>query len=770
MFCDLVDSTRLAGELDPEDMRDLVVAYHRMCGGAIAEHSGFVANYLGDGVLAYFGYPEAHEDDARLAVAAAVAIVRAVAGLRAGSGREDLDVRVGLHTGEVVVADTGTDDARQEHDVVGEAPNVAARLQSAAAPGSVLISERTSQLVEGFYALDSVGPLTLKGVARPLHAFRVIGETGARTRLDALATRGLTSLVGRDSEMGELLEHWDAVVAGGGRVALLSGEPGIGKSRLAHELCERASVAGGRTLRLRSSPYNTNSVLFPFVEHPLRVAGANHGENDDRLERLEAHLAGLGLHAESAAPLIAQLLAIPAGERYPPSSDSPLRRKRRTLDLLFAWLLAQSGRQPLLLVVEDVQWVDPTTRELLARFFAADPVQPVLLVLTFRTGFAPPWAHRSHVHHMALERLERTAIQAMVQDLTGGRPLPARLEAEIGARTDGVPLFVEEVTHAVLESGCVEERSGGLVAAATLPERLVPSTLRESLMARLDGLGEARAVAQVLSVVGREAPFELLRVVSQLDDTELEVGLDRLVDTDLVRRRHSAAGTSYVLKHWLIQDVAYESLLRSSRRRYHARIADALPVELPEIADTQPEFVAHHLLLAGRDSEAIADLHRAGELAHRRSASTGAIEHITHALDLLRRQPDSPERQHRELTLLLALGAPLTAAKGYSAPRWSASTAARGRSVTSSATTRRRSSSARCTGRGACTCFAPTTPVRWSSPGSCCGSRRRARAPRSSPPPTARSGARCSTWATIRPRPPGISSASSPRRRSNVPA
>jgi class 3 adenylate cyclase/predicted ATPase len=669
MFCDLVDSTRLAGELDPEDMRDLVVAYHRACAAAIAEHSGFVGKYLGDGVLAYFGYPEAHEDDARLAVAAGLAIVEAVADLRDRSGREDVDVRVGLHTGEVVIAGMGA--GEHEHDVVGEAPNVAARLQSAATPGSVLISDRTRELVEGFFALESVGELALKGVARPLHAFRAAGHTGARTRLDAVAGRGLTPLVGRGAEVRELLAHWDAVAAGSGRVVLLSGEPGMGKSRLARELCERASAAGGRTLRLRSSPYNTNSMLFPFVEHLLRVVGANqHDQTEaaDRLERLESLLAGVGSRAEDTAPLLAELLAIPTGDRYPPSSDSPLRRKRRMLEVLFAWLLGQSTRESLLLVVEDVQWIDPTTLELITRFFGPDPVPHVLLVLTLRTGFVPPWAHRPHVHHMALERLEGTAIHAMVQELTGGRLLPAQLEAQIGARTDGVPLFVEEVTHAVLESGALEPGPGGLVAAATLPERLVPSTLRESLMARLDGLGEARAVAQVLSVVGREAPFELLRAASQLDDNELEAGLDRLVDTDLVRRRHSTAGSSYVLKHWLIQDVAYESLLRSSRRRYHGRIADALPLELPEIVETQPEFVAHHLVQAGRESDAIGYLHRAGEQAHRRSANTEAIEHITHALELVKAQPDSPDRRQLELRLLIALGAPLTGAKGYSVP------------------------------------------------------------------------------------------------------
>jgi class 3 adenylate cyclase/predicted ATPase len=670
MFVDLVDSTRFAGELDPEDMRDLLKAYHSACATAIAEHAGFLAQLLGDGVLAYFGYPEAHEDDARLAIAAGTAIVQAVRALRVRFGREDIDARVGLHTGEVVVYDTALAEARLEHDIVGETPNIAARLQAAAAPGSVIISDRTRELVEGFYALESLGKLDLKGVVRRVTAYRVLGPTEARTRLDAVVGRGLTPLVGRDAELEELLDHWDDVSSGLGRAVLLSGEPGIGKSRLAHELRACVSRDGSPALRLRCSPYNTRSTLFPFVEYLLKVVGGENdaGEHAHRLDRLEAHLADLGMDPAMNAPPLAELLAIPADGRYPASSDSAARRKRRTLAVLFGWLLANAATDPLLLIVEDVQWLDPTTTELLARFFGPDPVPGVMLLLTHRTEFVPPWAHRGHIRHLALERLGRDAIRAIVGELTGGRPLPAELEGAIGDRTDGVPLFVEEVTHAVLESGCVEERAGRLVAAATLPERLVPSTLRESLMARLDGLGEAREVAQILSVVGREASFELLRTVSQLDDTELETGLDRLVETDLVRRRDAPAGTIYMLKHWLVQDVAYESLLRSSRRRYHERIAKALPSELPEIVETQPEFMAHHLIRAGQNRDAIAYLHRAGELAYRRSANTEAIEHLTRALSLLREQSQSAERDQLELTLLIALGAALTAAKGYSVP------------------------------------------------------------------------------------------------------
>ena len=663
LFSDLVESTRLASELDPEDLRELVQAYQTACSEAITSRLGFVAQYLGDGVLAYFGYPQAHEDDARLAVSAGIAIVDSVRELRRSFGLPDLEVRVGIHTGEVVVGGTALGSAGRDQDIaIGETPYITARLQGAARPGSVLISDHTRELVEGFYLLEGVGELTLKGVARPVAAFQVQGATPARTRLDAIAERGLTPLFGREDELGVLLTSWDEVGEGEARVVLLSGEPGVGKSRLAYELCLRAERAGRSALRRRCAPYNARSALVEIV---------GRAETEDeacRLDRLEAHLAELGMEPEADAALLAELLAIPTDTRYQSSPDSPERRKRRTLEALFRWLLAQAGGKPSIVVVEDIQWVDPTTLELLSRYFGAEPVPGVLLLLTHRADYVAPWPDRPRVSHMVLEPLGRDAIHSIINELTGGRALPPELEAQIDLRSDGIPLFVEEVTQAVLESGSVEERSGRLVAAATLPERIVPSTLRESLMARLDGLGEAQELARLLSVIGREASFELMRVVSDLDDGELESGLDRLVETDLVRRRHAPSGTVFVFKHWLVQDVAYESLLRSARRRYHERIARVLPDELPEIVQTQPEFVAHHLISAGLDDEAIVYLQRAGELAHRRSANDEAIEHLGRALELVRQQPPSADRDERELSLLLAVGAPLTAARGYSVP------------------------------------------------------------------------------------------------------
>jgi class 3 adenylate cyclase/predicted ATPase len=667
MFTDLADSTRLAGELDPEDMRDLYQAYQAACAEAIARHAGYLAHYMGDGILAYFGFPEAHEDDARLAVAAGLDIVEAAAGLRGRLGRADIAVRVGVHTGEVVVAAMGAGDRRQEHDVVGETPNVAARLQGAAGRDKVVISGATRELVEGWFELEDLGDIALKGVSRPVGAFRVARATAAATRLDAGAGRGLTPLVGRAAELEQLLDAWGETSDRSGRVVLLSGEPGIGKSRLAHELHQRVVAAGDRAVRMRCSPYHRNSALFPLFG-PLERAVPREGDPAERLTRLERELGALGLPLPETLPLIADLLSIPYPGGDAAGADSAQRRKRRTLDALHAWLLAQGEGRPLLLVVEDAHWLDPSTLELLGRFFGAEPVDGALLLVTHRDEFVPPWPHRPHVRRLALQRLAAAAVRDVVDRLTAGRPLPEAVEGQIALRAGGVPLYVEELTRAVLESGAVEERGGRLVAAGTLPERLVPSTLRESLMARLDRLGGAREVAQVLAVQGREVGADFLAEVSLLDRDELEAGLERLVEAGLVRTRRAPEGATYVYKHWLVRDVAYESLLRSTRRRYHERTAAELARGWYGVADSRPEIIGQHLLAAGLDDRAISYLRRAGELANRRSATTEAITHLTTALELLRARPAGPERDRDELTLLLALGVPLTATKGYSAP------------------------------------------------------------------------------------------------------
>jgi len=664
LFADLADSTRLAGELDPEDMRDLIREYQARCAEAIGQNSGYAARFVGDGVLAYFGYPEAHEDDARLAALAGLKIVAASADLRARLGRDDIAVRVGIHTGEVVVATMGASPRGQANDVVGETPNVAARLQAMAAPDEIVISGDTRELVEGWFELEDLGARQFKGVGRPIAAHRVTAPTAAATRLDARVDR-LTPLVGRERERDELLEAWHEC-AGGGRVVLLSGQPGIGKSRLAHELHEHVVAAGHRAVRLRCSPYHRNSALYPLLR-PLERAVPSDGTPAERRARLEAELERCGLARAGIAALLAELLAIPSGEA-PSGEESAQRRKRRTLDALQAWLVAQGDGRPLLVVVEDVHWIDPSTLELLGRFFAPEPVEGVLLLVTHRDEFVPPWPHRSFVRRLALDHLRPAAVHEVVGRLTGGRPLPEAVEGQIALRADGVPLYVEELTRTVLESGAVQERGGRLVAAGTLPERLVPSTLRESLMARLDRLGAAREVAQVLAVQGRDVGADFLAAISQMDRDRLEDGLDQLLNADLVRRRESAGEPTYAYKHSLICDVAYESLLRSTRRRLHERTAAELASGWYGVRDTRPEVIGQHLVAAGLGDQAIPYLRRAGALASHRSATTEAIVHLSTALELLRERPAGPERDREELSVLLALGAPLTAAKGYSAP------------------------------------------------------------------------------------------------------
>ncbi len=671
LFSDLVGSTRLSEELDPEDMRDLVLAYQTATTSAIEADLGFVAQYLGDGILAYFGYPEAHEDDARQAVRAGLAIAEVAASLRARFGRPDIAVRVGIHSGEVVITDLGGR-RRQRPDVVadvpniavGDVPNVAARLQSLAEPGEVLISAATAALVRGWFGLEDRGPVLLKGVSRPLTVYRVEAPTGAESRIDATISSGLTPLVGRDEEMRLLTSTWEAVHHGRGRVVALSGEAGIGKSRLVRELENLVGHEASMRVRLQCSPHRGSSALFPLIEHLNRVIG-EHGRPAERLDRLEKQLRDADLPLASAGPLIAELLGIPFAHRWEATVESAERKKRRTLDAIHSWLLAGSEHAPVLLVVEDLHWIDPTTLELLAPYFGPEPIDRVLAIVTHRSDYVLPWPDRPHAIRLALDRLSAEDVMAIVEIVARDTPLPESVKEQISLRTDGVPLFAEEITHAVLESGEVEE-GGSDWLSGNLPDHLVPSTVRESLMARIDRLGSARSLAQLMATVGREVGEDFLRAL--VPDEQLEEQLASIVSTDLVRRRRAGRQTSYVFKHWLVRDVAYESLLRSDRQRYHERIAETLIRDFPEQAHAQPEVVAHHLVAAGQPVRAIDYLQRAGEAAARRSANLEAIAHFRRAVDLLQGEPPSHERDERELGLLIAVGAPLTACKGYSAP------------------------------------------------------------------------------------------------------
>jgi class 3 adenylate cyclase/predicted ATPase len=667
LFSDLVSSTELSRLLDPEDLRDLVLAYQEVAGEAVQSNSGFVAQYLGDGILAYFGYPEAHEDDTRLAVSAGLAIARGIQALSERLDHTRLRVRVGIHSGEVVVGDIGNGVRLQHDSAIGDTPNIAARLQSLAEPDTVVISGVTAGLVTGRFSLESLGPLSLKGVGEQITAYRVLDEILLDSDLDARTTRGLSPLVGRDGELQALEEAWGAVMAGAGRVVVMSGDPGLGKSRLVWEMEHRFGHEASVQVRLQCSPHRGNSVLFPVIEHLNRVVG-EYGTPEERLERLQKHLEDARLPIDETGPLIADLLSIAWGDRWAPVNDSPERRKRRTLDAIHAWLMAGVAAAPVLVVTEDVQWIDPTTLELMAPFFGPEPVERALVVITCRSGHIIQWPDRPHVQRMALDRLPAESMLTLIEALSGGSGLPSNLTQEISTRTDGVPLFAEEMVHAVLESGVVVQRDGGWVSERTLPERLVPATLRESLMSRLDRLGSSRELAQLMACVGREATDDLLRALVGDSDSRFEEHLQRLVSSDMLHRRLAGNQVTYTFKHWLVRDVAYETLLRSRRQQYHERIARTLEAGFPRVVATQPEVVAQHLAAAGLEAAAVPYLQKAGELAHRRSSNVESIGHLNRALEYLRREPESPGRDRLELQLLIALGAPLTASRGYSAP------------------------------------------------------------------------------------------------------
>ncbi|MFC1717949.1 AAA family ATPase, partial [Candidatus Poribacteria bacterium] len=673
MFCDLVGSTPLSERLDPEELRGVLHEYQSVCAKIIRGFDGHIARYFGDGILVYFGYPTAHEDDAQRAVRAGVGVVEAMERLNMRLQQDmevRLQVRVGIHTGIVVAGDMDESEQLESMAIVGETPNIAARLQGIAEPDTVVISPSTHRLTEGFFDCQPLGSHSLEGISQPMEVYHVLHESAARSRLDAAELTGLTPLMGREQESGLLLERWEQVKDGMGHVVLLSGEAGIGKSRMLQMLKERIAEDPRAWLtECRCSPYHQNSALYPVIDLLERTVLQFDRSDppEEKLRKLEGFLTQYGLPLDEMVPLFASLLSISPGEGYPPLNLTPERQKQRTLQSLLTIIVDRSLQQPVLLVMEDVHWIDASSLELLNLIVDQGPTAPILALMTFRPEFVPPWTGRSHLTQITLNRLTRKQVAEMVEHIAS-KPLPDEVLQEIVAKTDGVPLFVEELTRMVLESGLLQEQADQYELTGPLPPLAIPTTLHDSLMARLDKLSTVKEVAQLGATIGREFSYEMLESVAPLHDEALQASLSQLVDSELLYQRGLPPRATYTFKHALIRDAAYESLLKSKRQQYHQQIAQALAERFPETTETQPEIVAHHYTEAGLDEQAVPYWQKAGKQAIERSANVEAIGHLTQGLELIRNLLETPEHIQQELEFQLSLGSALIAARGYGLP------------------------------------------------------------------------------------------------------
>ena len=671
LFCDLVDSTPLAGQLDPEDLRDVIHAYQDACATVIERLEGHIAQYLGDGLLVYFGYPQTHEDDAQRAVRAGLGMVAAMQALNthlAQQHRVRIAVRIGIHTGVVVVGEMGGG-SRQEQLALGETPNLAARLQGLATPDTVVLSAATLRLVEGYFTYQEMGVHFLKGVTTPLPVYRILSESGVQSRLEAVVPSRLTPLVGREEEVALLHQRWEQAKAGQGQVVLLSGEAGIGKSRLVQVLKDHVAHEPHARIEWRGSAYHQQSALYPIIAHLHRRLRWRDDETpQEKLHTLETTLATSGLALPEVVPWLAALLSLPLPAQYPALTLTPQQRRQKTLETLLAWLYAEARRQPVLVIVEDLHWIDPSTLELLSLLIDQVASARLCLMLTARPEFRPPWSMVAHLTALTLRRFAPAQVTRLAAHVAGDKALPAAVLEKVVRKTDGVPLFVEELTKAVLESGLLLEQEGRYDLTGPLPPLAIPATLHDALMARLDRLATAKLVAQLGAVIGRAFTYDLVQAVAPLDAVTLQGALAQLVDAELIAQRGMPLQATYTFKHALIQDAAYQSLLRSTRQQYHQRIAQVLETQFLETVETQPELLAHHYTEASLIVPAIPYWQRAGQQAFQRFANPEAVRHLATGLELLATLPETPARVQQEIDLQIALGPPFMATKGVAIP------------------------------------------------------------------------------------------------------
>ena len=666
MFCDLVGSTALSAKLDPEDMQRVISAYQGCIAEVVGRHRGMIARYMGDGALIYFGYPRAHEDDVEQALHTGLELVEAIPKLRTGL-EAAMQVCVGIATGTVVVGDILTAESGvREHTVVGDTPNLAARLQTVAEPGTVAVCENTWRLTEAYFSFRDLGNVTLKGWPTPMRVWQPLGATGMESRFEAQHQTGLLPLLlGREEEIELLMRRWRTARQGDGRAVLLTGEPGIGKSHISLAFQELLQSDPHIVLSYYCSSHHTNSSLFPFMGQLERAAGFERNDTPvAKRDKLEALLRKSGAPAGEALALLGNLLSLPPDPWHPLPALSPQRQKEATLQVILAQLEELAKRQPVLMIFEDVHWIDPTSLELLSLIVDRLPQQRIFLLMTARQEFIAPWPGHAYVSTVLLTRLSRQDGAALVERITGGKSLPNEVLTQILARTDGIPLFLEELTKTVLESGQLQERSDQYVLEHPLLSLAIPTTLQASLMARLDRLASVRDVAQIGAVIGREFSYELLSEVAGLPKNKLDEALDQLVQAELIFRRGTIPRAVFSFKHALVRDAAYAGLLKSRRAQLHAALAAAFEQKFPEIAQAQPETLAHHLTEAGLAENAVRYWLQAGRKAAQRSAHIEAIAHLKQGLDAIRSITTGPNPDRTELDLMMVMGPCLIATQG----------------------------------------------------------------------------------------------------------